>query len=885
MLFFVQGDNVLAERDSFSEAVAGSSRRNFWLHGLAHRVVVYTSLDATAVHLYSSTTYGDESNKFALTQGSAGVWTYYGVAGSDATSQEIAGNGDFEEGVKFYFRIKIVGQLDKVIDRIFWVRKVYNLVRFGEDKISYVAPFAVLVAALIVPVCFGVDYLNAAGVAKYGGAVTVEVLDTPSAPDSNYVVPVVENTLNNVAQIELKDRSSASPVPNFVPPPGSPDFSKYFHYVTFRFRSQQGSPNYFDYDTVLFGAQKCKTSDTSGYGFSGSGITTAPPLELYIDEEDFPPPICSSKTIIGAQTPYNPNSPQTLLRILDSPIPATANVLHTIIIDEIEDHLDATKTKLTIERVNLPAVTQPYAGYFQIIESSPDRESDVVEAKIYECSEIPLEDTETEDEGDNSYCLIGTGHQVEEDRTYTLEVYDQKYGGSLVETKTLDRVSSSALKVTIEENTEGWGQIRVDDDTVITTPRIELSLQYQEPGWQLSNLVEYTQVSFYPNTSYPIARMAKNNNRISVIYLRRSASTQGIFVARNYNGGSWGSEQNINGSPAQLGNSSPTDISMNKNGDYGFIFYDAANGYYGVIYDSTLGSFASNQLLSNNYRGGPAIAINNNKEALAIVGDNSTTAATYSREYNGTWGSLSSIAINGPDAMGCDFNDSKKGVVVYEDSGSNTLRARIYNSSWGSESTILSSSNNNGELNDCQPVVSESGKILVLHTDVNNKDLQYVYHNGTSWASPSMLAENIDYDSSDGQFAVSRSYNEKCLVCFVKSGVVYGAFFDFSTGSFGATTQVSDNAGTYRLQDSTAPNNSCACDYEPGGRAIVGYYLSSAGAYATVYDGSQWQNQEQVSDHTFVRHMCAMINSSKQAIVYSYTALSPTRRYIVAAIK
>lgn len=420
-MFVLQDGNIFAECDAFSFE-AGSSIDNYFLKGLAYKLSVKPLETVRAVNLYSSGTKGDKSHKFAFVL-TGGVYEYQGVAGSDATAIELAKEGDtFEHGIGFYFTIEVVGEnLSKTIERRFWVKDPSDIVVFETEKLDYVSPYPVLVGNRTVPFDIAPNAKNAAGVRKYGGAVTAEVFTAATAPSSgSHVTTVPETVVASLSAITLTDRTSLGKIPDFIVPPGFPDFSNFYHYVTVRLRAKAESTTYRDINAILFASRKCKNA-TYGYDSSGE-VLPAPVLETFelvppVLPPTFPPPVCSSKTYLETSDEFNIYASQTKVAVYDQ---ASGGTLLASGIAVVED-----QQTLYITRTALGGtVSQPVAGFFEVQEFGPDRTSgNRYETYVNGCSVTPVT-TVTVEYGQ----ITVTGRSLEPTAVYRINLYAEKYG-------------------------------------------------------------------------------------------------------------------------------------------------------------------------------------------------------------------------------------------------------------------------------------------------------------------------------------------------------------------------------------------------------------------------------------------------------------------------
>lgn len=485
MEYITQNTDVRIEPPPFSEAVAGSSKENFWLVGLKYRITVKATGDVRAVYLYSSSIPGDESNRYTFISVGNGEYYYEEIAGNGATSSAIAsGSPNFTEGVRFIFKIKIVGKnVSKCIERRFWVRQPTDLILFGDDKLSYISPYPVLIGTVLLAVACAPNAVNDAGVTKYGGIETVQVMSTIDALSAgDHVVSVPETDVEDLTELRLTDRSASAGIPGFVPPPGSPDFSRYYHFLTFRFRAKRGSLTYRDWPVVLFASKFCK-GPQSNYGYDSSGdplpAPTNPPPFLYLDPSGptkpptYPPPTCSSTTYLETQEVLNQYAHDTYVKVYDA---ATGgNLIGTA---------KATVTglrELSIARTAFGSETsQPIAGYYEIVEYGPDRTSeDRYETITYGCAtppKPPTDITRTPPNDPNITTTIDTDFpgRLDDDKTYTIKKYTNKYDTTPVEQWTATVVDTTTLEMEDEDAHDGWWELL--EDGIVVGPRIQKSV-------------------------------------------------------------------------------------------------------------------------------------------------------------------------------------------------------------------------------------------------------------------------------------------------------------------------------------------------------------------------------------------------------------------------
>lgn len=283
-----QGSRVFVDPDPFSEAIAGSSANNYWLKGLRYKLNVKAFGDIRTVELYTSGQIGDETNKFTFVNAGSGLYTYEETAGEDATALAIATTTDADanwaDGVGFFFRIKVVGQNggDRIIERRFWVRDPVDAILIDTEQLPYISPYPVLIGFQAFPVTIGSNVKNAAGVTNRGGIATVQVFTDPAAlSPGSHVNAVAETPVANLASLSVPDRLTLGVIPGFVPPTGWPNFSMFYHYLTFRLRAKANSAYYRDVNVLLFASRKCKGPPFT-YGFDSTGnVLPFPPVGYF----------------------------------------------------------------------------------------------------------------------------------------------------------------------------------------------------------------------------------------------------------------------------------------------------------------------------------------------------------------------------------------------------------------------------------------------------------------------------------------------------------------------------------------------------------------------------------------------------------------------------
>lgn len=275
MPFVIDDDNrIVADRETIPLNGAGLSQRNPILKGLglsfalkigksvdSSRLFVDEDINAEALSLDLE----KEGNKFSFQE-------EVGGEGSITGPLVLNPGSTFDAGVGLYFRstLQNEGFREDIFERKIYIEEIKrDAAVFGPGKVSYEPPFPVLVGSLFVQVEFFPVWKNEEGQKRFGGATTVEVFDTPGAPGTGYVFPIPETAIESVSGISLIDRSGAATIPFYLPPPRLIDFSNFFHFVTFLFRSKAGSPIAKRYDVVFFGSGPCSSVEPEGgYGIN-----------------------------------------------------------------------------------------------------------------------------------------------------------------------------------------------------------------------------------------------------------------------------------------------------------------------------------------------------------------------------------------------------------------------------------------------------------------------------------------------------------------------------------------------------------------------------------------------------------------------------------------
>ncbi len=488
-MFITVDERVLPEKDTFV-AKAGTTIQDYFLYGLRYKLTVRTAGTVSAVHLFSSGTPEDESNKFSFTDEGNGVYTYEETAGENATDISLIGNAsaNFADGVKFYFRIKIItDNLPIIIDKLFWVRDPNDIMLFLGTLTPYESPYPVLIGASAVPLAIATTAKNESGEVLRGGIATAEVFSTPSAPSSgSHVTTVAETAVASLTSITLPNRDNAGSIPGFIPPPGAPDYSRYYHYITFRLRSKAGSAHYRDIAILLFAAQNC--SPVGGdYGWGSNGSDTvpapvAPPNFLIIIGIPNPPTeVCNSFTILETDTSFNVYAQQSLVSVYDAAIDGV------LLGQGLASILSETQLKIT-RAVFGGDVSFPVAGFFEVTESGPDRtSSDRAETYIDQCATPGGGYETTTIEYNQTTAVVdvtttGASDTFVSSKTYQIRMYDAQYGGTLDATFSATYLSDHVLTFETAVDISGFFSI-VEDAVEVTGQRFSASVVITEAAY------------------------------------------------------------------------------------------------------------------------------------------------------------------------------------------------------------------------------------------------------------------------------------------------------------------------------------------------------------------------------------------------------------------
>ncbi|MFH0814300.1 MAG: hypothetical protein V2A69_15905 [Pseudomonadota bacterium] len=468
---------ILVEKDFFSPE-AGNSKENYFLKGLWYRLTIKVTGTVKSIYLYSSDIPEDETNRFSFTDQGGGVYVYEEEAGANSgpTDSALASTGSsFADGLGFYFRVKITGENSVVnLDRRFWVRDPVDLVKLTSRGLFYESPYPVIVESRPVPVALAGNAKNEAGVCKYGGIATVQILTTPTAPSTgSHVAEVAETAIANVTSMTLADRSAGSSIPGFIPAPGAEDYSRFYHYVTFRLRALQGSAHSRDIDTILFAMGTCEgnTGGTYGYSFVFSP-PVVPSLNLIPPDNPptEPPPVCSSTTELKTTQNLNQYAISTKVNVYDAASGGTLLASGTPTITGAHT--------LEIMRTALGGTTsQPIAGYFEIQEYGPDRTSDRYETFVNGCTVVPVEITSIVPGLEIGIVNTTPGSRdFDAGKTYQVRFYATKYG-ALGNTYAGTYISEHVLSFPMTTDKDGYWEI-TEDGIAITPEKFNANVSY-----------------------------------------------------------------------------------------------------------------------------------------------------------------------------------------------------------------------------------------------------------------------------------------------------------------------------------------------------------------------------------------------------------------------
>ena len=165
MDYVVKDNQVLIDKDPFNSVEAGSAKESFFLKGLTYKITVKASGTVRSIYLYTSDVPEDETNRFSFTDEGGGIYTYEEESGTGSTALSIAteSGANFEDGIGFYFRIKIQGSIGATyINRRFWIRDPQDFIKI-QGRLGYKSPYPVLVGSRTLSVEVGFNAKNDAG--------------------------------------------------------------------------------------------------------------------------------------------------------------------------------------------------------------------------------------------------------------------------------------------------------------------------------------------------------------------------------------------------------------------------------------------------------------------------------------------------------------------------------------------------------------------------------------------------------------------------------------------------------------------------------------------------------------------------------------------------
>lgn len=304
--FVLKGNRVVNDREPLLINGAGNHPRNPALEGLGYEVSLRsapgTAAITTAVLSVSTEIDFDTllAEKFPLTEGPAGEFTFSGIVGgaADPTGKAVAADplASPVTGVVVYMSVDVRTSEGQAFN---FERKLHyqSLPRdhAALNGREYVSPFAVPVKAPGVDVAFFPEWKDDTGVQRFGGAVTVEVFDDPGAPSAPpfLATPPGEVAIDTLKKLTLADRTGGGSIPGYTVPPyigvfasGTDNFSRHFYFLRARYRSKVGSTTFVEAPLVLFGNTGCGTRNSDG-DVGGIGI---PPFD--------PPPTVDGPPII-----------------------------------------------------------------------------------------------------------------------------------------------------------------------------------------------------------------------------------------------------------------------------------------------------------------------------------------------------------------------------------------------------------------------------------------------------------------------------------------------------------------------------------------------------------------------------------------------------------
>lgn len=504
--FAIVDGRLVPDRDPIDFSKAGESPRNPYLKGLGYKIS-YKIPGATDIEVYS----GEEFFPTTLRRKNIkpdinGLVEIEGTAGEDdITGQTAVPNGVFANGVNVYIRIRIFFTLGfrDIIRQIYIQDKPLDIAIIGPGGLPYEAPFAIPINSFSLAIDFMPKWTNEEGVRKYGGAATVQIFDTPGAPSPGpfLTTPIAETAIASVSSISVVNRtSSGSVIPGYEPPPGVPDYSPFFHFITARFRAVAGSATYVDHDLVLFASDDCAGGSGDGYGYDsqgapGFGKPEEPPPPLRKK-----PPDKSKKKIKDKEKEedeegkaelkpedgdkFNEKSTSTVIVMYKEEEPGPE--------DEEKDRAripDGDRKKiddLNLFRTDFDGVvpfTKPIWGYAETQETGPDR---VSENRVFlylpEKGPNSLMAIESFDDTDSDALFI----TMTEDETFSLPDQSKTHRICFYEKPCEPAVKKAIVEVEEELIIIDWDEIEI----IPTGETFDGYIQIEDEDGRLSDVIE-----------------------------------------------------------------------------------------------------------------------------------------------------------------------------------------------------------------------------------------------------------------------------------------------------------------------------------------------------------------------------------------------------------
>jgi len=556
--------DLFIEYNSFGVDQPGSSRENFWLKGLPFKLTYKTAFEPRLVELYTGSNRNSINTKLDLVEENSTTFTYSEIAGDIGTATYLAG-GDYQYGIKFYFRFKVYGaNAYKEQINCIWVRIPVTFIEINQC--NYLTGYPILfghlseedyeLERLPLPIVFGRHCFSSEGVKNYGGAKFVSVIGRNNA--ENMVYPMIKQPIEGVTEIMLKLRKNEPGIANFAVPPGWPDYSKYFTRITIIFYTSFTATQGSSFDIVLFPARTCVTG--SGGGGEGYDSTEDEFERPKLDEEfhitvdpglppTSPPPTCSSKTTIVIDEPagggeFDQQSETVLVEIWTQTLGKGINLARGFarVIDDKTIEIE----RKNMEKLDLPEgeednLDNPIEG-FVVIKENTRTASGTPEIVVYGCNYPPIpeeEITKTPPPPGEKEVTIEIERELDKtkedgtEKVWTIKYRPDKY--SEINELTFDaeltvdeETGKSTLKFDIPENLEGWFKI-VNGHEWTRWQEIKIELTEEESiDYDISGLSASADY-FSPDggiTFYPVSALIVQleHNITKEIYYATSAS-------------------------------------------------------------------------------------------------------------------------------------------------------------------------------------------------------------------------------------------------------------------------------------------------------------------------------------------------------------------------